>query len=983
MADNAAMLTTLLSLFAALLLGGLATAAEAAPDKVRLQLKWFHQFQFAGYYMALEKGFYREAGLDVELMEGGSREQNYIDNMLAGKTEFAIGSSALAAITQTSPGVLLVRADSGIHTPLDLAGKRLILSENAEVLAMLHKEGIDLSKINVQPRSVDVSLDDLVTGKTDAYFGYVSNEAYQLKMRGVPYRTINPRDFGITLYNDVLVTSERLRQANPNTVDAFLGASRRGWEYALSHVPETVRLIHLRYAPGKPVEQLEFEARELHKVIMPELVPVGHMNPERWRSIGETYTELGLMGRPFNLDGFLYDANAPARDLTWLYLSLAAALTAMFAVAAVSFHIVRIKRRLAQSLKALEVTEAERRHAMEDLRTSEERHRILLGESSDPIFSLYPDGQYCYVNRQFAKGLGREPEEIIGKKIWDIFPQEEGDRRFAAVREVFEHGESQVTEARVSTAQGDRCLITSVQAVVDDRRQVTSVICISKDITERKAIEERLAHSELRYRVFFETAPTVGLVWTEGFIVTDWNRRAEEVFGWKRDEVLGRSYFDFLIPEAEKAGLNLDLSAMTTSNTRPHAINTNLTKDGRVLTLEWFNAWLPRSPGQAQEILSLGLDITERKVADEVLRASERNLQMVLDNAADAVFVSSPQERWAYVNEQALALLGYSREELVGMSIYDIVPPSFRETYRQELARQKDGDKIWRRDLRLIKRDGSRIPAELNAVRLPDGNIYGSCRDITERNRAAEELRVAKETAESALAAQRQFVAMLSHEYRSPLAVIDAAAHLLSVHLPEEGETTPILARIRRGVSRLTNFLDNCLTDDRLASDTLTICAVATDVAAFAASVKESAQLISERHRIVTELASDLPRLEADPQLLHILLLNLLSNAIKYSPAGRDIRLCIKPDGPFCRFEVSDQGRGIPADELPFIFDKYMRGRAVTTTAGAGLGLWLVFRIAALHGGSVDVQSQEGAWTRVTVMIPLRQAERREGLLQT
>jgi ABC-type nitrate/sulfonate/bicarbonate transport system substrate-binding protein len=192
------MLKTLVLRIAILLIACQATVADAAPDKVRLQLKWFHQFQFAGYYMALEKGFYREAGLDVEILEGGSYEQHYVDNMLEGKTDFVIGSSdiildrvagkpvvALAAIMQASPGVLLVRADSGIHTPLDLAGKRLMLSESAEILAMLSHEGIDIKKLNAVPKNIEVNLDDLVDGKVDAYFGYITNEAYLLKKRGV------------------------------------------------------------------------------------------------------------------------------------------------------------------------------------------------------------------------------------------------------------------------------------------------------------------------------------------------------------------------------------------------------------------------------------------------------------------------------------------------------------------------------------------------------------------------------------------------------------------------------------------------------------------------------------------------------------------------------------------------------------------------------------------------------------------------------
>ncbi len=149
---------------------------------------------------------------------------------------------------------------------------------------------------------------------------------------------------------------------------------------------------------------------------------------------------------------------------------------------------------LRHRLTDLEKKDAERQHAVEDLRASEEKYRILLDESSDPIFTFYPDGQYRYVNREFANGVGRKPEEIIGRKIWDLFPKEEADKRFAIVRWVFENGESKVIEVRVPRPDGDRYYMTTVKPIVDEQRRVISVICISKEITERKAMEERLAH---------------------------------------------------------------------------------------------------------------------------------------------------------------------------------------------------------------------------------------------------------------------------------------------------------------------------------------------------------------------------------------------------------------------------------------------------------------------------------------------------------
>ncbi|WP_158217766.1 ABC transporter substrate-binding protein [Marinobacterium stanieri] len=191
-----------------------------------IQLRWLHQFQFAGYYMALEKGYYKEAGLDVKLLEGGPSALNPLDELMSGRCDFAITSSgvvinrmegkpvqAVAAIMQTSPIVWITLKSANIQTVEDMAGKRAMLMpppESAELLTVLRQDQYNNLNVEFQHTSFDV--EELVRGKTDAYDGYISNEPYVLTQQGIEYNLINPRDYGVNFYADVLVTRESLAE---------------------------------------------------------------------------------------------------------------------------------------------------------------------------------------------------------------------------------------------------------------------------------------------------------------------------------------------------------------------------------------------------------------------------------------------------------------------------------------------------------------------------------------------------------------------------------------------------------------------------------------------------------------------------------------------------------------------------------------------------------------------------------------------------
>ncbi len=194
------------------------------------------------------------------------------------------------------------------------------------------------------------------------------------------------------------------------------------------------------------------------------------------------------------------------------------------------FHTIETERKLLASQGAL--------------RESEEKHRILLDESSDPIFAFNPDGQYRYVNRAFAVGVGRKQEEIIGKKIWDVFPKDEADKRYAAVKWVFENKVAKIIEVRVPRPDGDQYYLTTVKPILNAQDEVVVAICISKNITERKRAEEALRVSEARFKAQYQGSPIPTFTWQkcdDDFILKDCNEAAKKTTGDNTSRFIGKA----------------------------------------------------------------------------------------------------------------------------------------------------------------------------------------------------------------------------------------------------------------------------------------------------------------------------------------------------------------------------------------------------------------------------------------------------------
>lgn len=464
-----------------------------------------YQFEFAGPIAALEKGFYREAGLDVELHQGGPNIDP-ITPVANGAIDFGIAGSslvldryggkpvvALASLMQHSAVGLLARKSAHIGSVFDLKGKRLAITFDtaAENDAYLKSQGITAS--DYQRIDHFVSVAGLDAGEADAIAVYVSNELFQIRDRIDAYMLFTPRSSGIDLFGNILFTSEKLLARHPERVKAFRQATIRGWDYALKHPQEIADLILARYnSQHKSREHLLFEAEKLRELTRPDIVEPGYMSPGRWRHVAEVYAELGKLPADFDLDGFLYDPT-PRADLTWVYLGLFGSSLALLVVLGIAMHFRRMNRRLVLANQAAHA-------ARQALEQSEQRLHQLFDSSPDPVW-IIDNHRFVECNQAAADMLGYpDKESLKNTHPSDLSPeyQPDGESSFVKAERIMSHAQKKGLHRFewVHTRRDGTDFFAEVTLSSLSLQGRPVIHCTWRDITAQKQAEEALINAK-------------------------------------------------------------------------------------------------------------------------------------------------------------------------------------------------------------------------------------------------------------------------------------------------------------------------------------------------------------------------------------------------------------------------------------------------------------------------------------------------------
>ena len=464
--------------------------------------------------------------------------------------------------------------------------------------------------------------------------------------------------------------------------------------------------------------------------------------------------------------------------------------------------------------------------------------------------------------------------------------------------------------------------------------------------------------------------------------ITYWNRGAEELYGYTREEAVGKIPFNVLKTRYPMPLEEIEWELLATGRWQGELIHESKSGDQLIVSGRWV---LRRDPnGEPTEILEINSDVTRRVEAERSLRGSEERFRLLVASVRDyAIFMLDPRGFISSWNEGARRIKGYTPDEITGrhFSVFypreEVIagkPQRVLQEARTTGGYQEEG---WR-----VRKDGTKFWAEVALTPLYDdsGTLTGFAkvtRDLSTRRRQEDNLRDHAQRIAELEAAKSNFLNLASHELRGPLTVLRGYLAMFGDgtlgELSESGkEVIPILTG---KVDEMAALVEQMLEVARLEEGKLNLKLGALDVRDLVKRSVEQIRLLpytTTAHKIDIQAPRRPVLVEVDPSRFDTMLSNLLSNAVKYSPEGGTITVRIEPAGERVHIVVEDEGLGIEPDHMDRLFTRF--GRIVTPETGnipgTGLGLYLTRELALLHSGEVSVKSTPGAGSVFTLTLP-------------
>ncbi|HZS08251.1 MAG TPA: PAS domain S-box protein [Blastocatellia bacterium] len=629
----------------------------------------------------------------------------------------------------------------------------------------------------------------------------------------------------------------------------------------------------------------------------------------------------------------------------------------------VTSHEIVFGGRQARLVVANDITEL--RRALDALRETNQTLETLVQSSPLAIIMLDPEGRVRVWNTAAERMFGWTEAELAGNEL--PFVDEYLREDFRAMQEVVMQGVPfSVMDMRSEKRDGSLIdLSVSAAPVSNAVGDISGIMAVITDITERKRAEEKLRESEERFRDLFENASDlIQSVGPDGRLLYV-NRAWLETLGYRADEVTGLNMLDIIDPGQQEHCLKA-LGSVFSGDEVGEIETVFVTRDGRRIMVEGsINCRYEN--GRPVSTRGIFRDITRRKQAEDELRASEARVRAIVENSLSGLILTDERGFIQLINPAAEMIFGYTREELVGQHLALLVPASVGTDRVRFLkaSREKALGRVteWQGQ----RKDGEIFPFELSFYEFntPEGRQFvGNIRDLSERHEVDR--------------LKKEFISTVSHELRTPLTSIRGSLSLLASGTLGEipSEAGEMLSVASRNTVRLISLINDILDLERLESGKMEMHPVTQPLAPVFERARESVQAFADQQQIRINILPTEITVLADGDRLVQVLVNLLSNAIKFSPGGSEVTVSgVEQDG-WVEVRVEDEGRGVPAEFRDKIFERFRQVDASDDRqkGGTGLGLAICRNIVEQHEGRIGVESEEGRGSTFWFRIPAKAA---------
>ncbi|HEX8789609.1 MAG TPA: PAS domain S-box protein, partial [Polyangiaceae bacterium] len=628
------------------------------------------------------------------------------------------------------------------------------------------------------------------------------------------------------------------------------------------------------------------------------------------------------------------------------------------------------------------------RDVLEALREAEQRYRTLIEQAPVGVFLYDRDLVVSEFNARFVEILRSTPEKLRGLQMRQL-----RDQRIVPALERAILGEPAHYEGpyEATTSEARLHLSLRVAPLRDAMGQVVGALGLAEDITERARAQSALQASEQRLALHVRRSPLAVVSFDTTGAIVEWNPAAERTFGWSEREALGKNGIELLVAARGREAITDVFRALFARRGGERSVNENVTKDGRTILCDWYNAALVDDSGAVIGVASMVEDITERQQAEDALRRSEARFRTLIENAPDAICVYPPDDRRiVYANPGLASLLAYDApEELLSLPVDQLIHPDDRPILERRWARLVHArGALPPQEYRMLRKDGGIVHSEIVSMIIEyDGkpHVIAFGRDLTERKQMQARLLLADR-----MVSVGTLAAGVAHEINNPLAYVMTNLEMVAARrLPpivarlkelESDQATRLAEEVsgaiamidvaREGSERMRDIVRDLRTFTRAADEEKR---AAVDVRrVLDASINLAWNEIRHRARLVKEY-DDVPPIVANEARLGQVFLNLLVNAAQALQVGAAsenvIRVATSTDrAGHVIVEVSDTGPGIPDEILDRVFDPFFTTKPVGV--GTGLGLWICQGIVTSLGGHITAESPATGGATFRVLLP-------------